>query len=95
MSAGPGTSPLRVVYLDHCAQLSGAEIALVRLLSAVNVAEPYVILGEDGPLVQELRGIGAKVAILPMPESVGAVTRSDIGKHLDPWAAARAAWYSA
>jgi glycosyltransferase involved in cell wall biosynthesis/GT2 family glycosyltransferase len=42
---------LRVVYFDHCAQLSGGELALARLLPALtDVVEPLVILGERGPL---------------------------------------------
>lgn len=94
-----GTKPLRpfrVVYLDHCAQLSGAEIALVRLLDALGEAvEPYVILGEDGPLVRRLEGVGARVEVVAMPDRVATVTRNQIGRHLDPRAAVRAAAYSA
>src|SRR5207245_1614757 len=36
--------PVRVVYLDHCARLSGGELALVRLLPALRDVEPHVVL---------------------------------------------------
>src|SRR5580658_3200781 len=58
----------RVVYLDHVARLSGGEIALVRALTALGSrVDAYVILGEDGPLVDRLREVGATVEVLPMP----------------------------
>ena len=41
------TDKLRVVYLDHVAKLSGAELALLRLLPSVKAVEPFVILAED------------------------------------------------
>ncbi len=57
----------RVVYLDHVARLSGAEIALARVLpSLADVIDPHVILGEDGPLVDRLREGGISVEVIPM-----------------------------
>ncbi|HVM07301.1 MAG TPA: glycosyltransferase [Acidimicrobiales bacterium] len=56
---------LQVAYVNHCARLSGGELALVRLLPALDV-EAHVILGEDGPLVDKLRQAGASVEIIPM-----------------------------
>ena len=56
---------LSVVFLDHCAQLSGAELALLRLLPALDV-DAHVILGEDGPLVQRLKDVGATVEVMEM-----------------------------
>ncbi len=52
---GPGSRtrtarrPLRVVYVDHCAQLSGGELALLRLLTALEHVDAHVVLGEHGP----------------------------------------------
>ena len=44
-----GEGRLRVTYLDHMARLSGAEIALVRLLRAAGPGlDATVILAEDG-----------------------------------------------
>ena len=66
---------LRVVYVDHCAKLSGAELALLRLLPALEDVEPHVILGEDGPLVSRLLTAGVSVEILEMPEAARALPR--------------------
>jgi glycosyltransferase involved in cell wall biosynthesis len=66
----------RVVFLDHCAQLSGGELALLRLLPALDV-DAHVILAEDGPLVSRLREDGVSVEVLPMAE-VGRSLRRDL-----------------
>ncbi|MCU1458132.1 MAG: glycosyltransferase family 1 protein, partial [Actinomycetia bacterium] len=60
--------PLRVVYVGHTARLSGGELALARLLPALQDlgVETHVILGEDGPLVAELRSVGVAVEVLPL-----------------------------
>jgi glycosyltransferase involved in cell wall biosynthesis len=58
----------RVVYVDHCAKVSGAELALARLIRAVERVDPHVILGEDGPLVPLLHQLGVSVEVLPLPE---------------------------
>ena len=47
----PTPRALRVVYLDHVAQISGGEIALVRLIDSLDGVDAHVILAEDGPLV--------------------------------------------
>lgn len=74
----PG-QPLRVVYLDHCAKLSGGEIALARMLPALRPeVEPLVILGEDGPLVARLEGLGIPVEILPLNPAVRDVRRDAV-----------------
>jgi len=61
-----GRAPLRVVYLDHSAMLSGGELALARLLPALDGVEPHVILAEDGPLTQTLRTAAISFEVLPM-----------------------------
>src|ERR1700732_5318634 len=50
---------LRVVYLDHTGAPSGAELALARLLPGLPDVEAHVILGEDGPLAEQLDRAGA------------------------------------
>lgn len=63
--------PLRVYYLDHCARLSGAEIALARLLPGLMTdVTPLVLLGEDGPLVERLRDLDIPVEVLPLDPRV-------------------------
>ena len=71
--------PLRVVYLDHCAKLSGGEIALARMLPALRPeVEPLVILGEDGPLVGRLEALGIGVEILPLAPAVRDVRKDAV-----------------
>lgn len=73
----PGPSRIRVVYVDHVARLSGAEIALLRLLPELqHVCDVHVILGEDGPLVERLREQGVPVEVLAMPERLRDVARA-------------------
>jgi glycosyltransferase involved in cell wall biosynthesis len=62
----PAPRRMRVVYLDHVAQLSGAELALLRLLAALTDVEAHVILAEEGPLVDRLLQAGISVEVLPM-----------------------------
>jgi glycosyltransferase involved in cell wall biosynthesis len=59
---------LRVAYVGHVAQLSGGEIALARLIDALDEVEAHVILAEDGPLVGRLLAAGVSVEVLPMHE---------------------------
>jgi glycosyltransferase involved in cell wall biosynthesis len=63
--AQQGTRRLKVVFVGHTALLSGGEIALVRLIAALDF-DAHVILGEDGPLVARLRAAGATVEVLAM-----------------------------
>jgi glycosyltransferase involved in cell wall biosynthesis len=67
----------RVVYLDHCAQLSGGELALARMLRVLDV-DSHVILAEDGPLVERLREVGVSVEVLPMAEEGRGLRRDRI-----------------
>ncbi len=70
---------LQVVYLDHCARLSGAELAMLRLLPALaGHVDPHVILAEDGPLVARLRAAGVSTEVLPMAESARNLSRDRV-----------------
>ncbi|MEA2307612.1 MAG: hypothetical protein QOH43_4892 [Solirubrobacteraceae bacterium] len=64
-----GPRPLRVVYLNHVARLSGGEIALARTLPHLEGVSAHVILAEDGPLVEALHRTGASVEVLPMADA--------------------------
>lgn len=70
---------LRVVYLDHAAKLSGAEIALLRLLPSLTEVDPHVILSEDGPLVGRLLEAGVSVEVLPLGRRAAALRRGKVG----------------
>jgi glycosyltransferase involved in cell wall biosynthesis len=65
----------RVVYVDHCAKLSGAELALARLIRALERVNAHVILGEEGPLVPFLHQLGISVEVLPLPQIVREMPR--------------------
>jgi glycosyltransferase involved in cell wall biosynthesis len=70
---------LRVVVLDHCARLSGGELALLDLLPALQEeAEFHVILGEDGPMALALTRLGVSVEVLAMPETARELPRDRV-----------------
>lgn len=76
---GPPARPgMRVVFVDHCGRLSGAEIALARLLPALDGVQSHVILAEDGPLVGRLTQEGLSVEVLPMPERARGLSRDRV-----------------
>jgi glycosyltransferase involved in cell wall biosynthesis len=78
-------APFRVVYLDHCALLSGGELALARLLPALGEVDAHVVLAQEGPLVDKLLQSGISVEVFPMAETAR-------GLHRDrAWAGPRSA----
>ena len=77
--AGAGRPKVtRVVYLDHCSALSGGELALVRLLAAMEGVEAHVILAEEGPLVPLLLQEGISVEVLTVPEAARGLRREGL-----------------
>jgi glycosyltransferase involved in cell wall biosynthesis/GT2 family glycosyltransferase len=70
--------PLSVVYVDHCALLSGGELALARLLPAIEGVDAHVILGEHGPLEAMLRDAGATVEVLALDTGVATTHRHEV-----------------
>lgn len=79
-----GRRTLRVAYVDHCARLSGAELALLHLLPALGWVEAIVVLAEDGPLAAELAAAGVSVTVLPMAERARGLPRTEVrsGAHV-------------
>ena len=73
-----GHRRLRVVYLDHVAELSGGELALARLLPALTEVDAHVILAQDGPLVARLEASGISVEVLPLAEHVRGLRRARV-----------------
>jgi glycosyltransferase involved in cell wall biosynthesis len=71
---------LRVLFFDHVATLSGAEIALFNLLRHLDMKliDPVVVLGEEGALADRLRPF-AEVHILPMRADIRQARRDDLG----------------
>jgi glycosyltransferase involved in cell wall biosynthesis len=72
---------LRVLFFDHVATLSGAEIALFNLIRHLDfgLIEPVVVLGEEGALADRLRSV-AEVHILPMHADIRQARKDDLGK---------------
>src|SRR5512133_3712802 len=68
----------RVVFVNHCARLSGGELALLRLLTALEQVDRHVILGEDGPLVRRLHEKGISVEVLPMRDDARDLHRDEV-----------------
>jgi len=86
---------LKVVYLDHVAQLSGGEIALLRLLPHLDRVQPHVLLAEDGPLVEQLDLAGVSSEVLPFGERARRLRRErvDRGGGVSPLVATSTAAY--
>jgi glycosyltransferase involved in cell wall biosynthesis len=86
---------MRILYLNPCGQMGGAETSLYELLASVRNAERdwdlWLVLGEDGPLAQRARGLGVQVIVAPFPP--GLATLGDAGQRpvLLLWSLLRAA----
>ncbi|HWU05308.1 MAG TPA: glycosyltransferase [Streptomyces sp.] len=82
-------SRLRVLYVDHTAQLSGGELALSRLIPALREAvDPLVVVGEEGPFVDHLEDLGIPVTVVPLSSTTRDVRKERLvnpliaGRHL-------------
>lgn len=83
--------PLRVLVLDHTADLGGAELALVRTCAALgDGVEVRAVLFADGPLRGRLEDVGVRVDVLPLAGAVAAADRDRAGR-LSPWTLVAAA----
>ncbi len=78
---------IRVVYLDHVGQLSGGEIALLRLVPLLTDVEPHVVLAEDGPFAEALVQAGISIEVLPMPERARALRKDNVTTRTIPFGA--------
>jgi len=58
----------RILYVSHLSSLSGAEQALLRLVSALDRlrVEPLVVLPNEGPLRDRLNAVGSGTQVLPI-----------------------------
>ena len=73
--------PITVLFLDHTAALSGGEIALLRLLEALDreLVQPIVLLGTPGPLEPRLEALGVQTVVLPLGANVREVRKDTLG----------------
>ena len=74
-------TPIRVLYLDHTAKLSGGEIALLRLLGSTDRTQihPIVLLAEEGPLVARLGEENVETYVIPLSGYVRNVRKDSLG----------------
>jgi len=65
---------MRIVYLNPCGQMGGAETSLRELLAGIRAAEPdwqlCLVLGEDGPLAEIVEKLGVQVIVAPFPQAL-------------------------
>lgn len=87
MAAQGAVSRQRVVYLDHVAQLSGGEIALLRLVPHLGEVDAHVILGEDGPFADALVRAGVSVEVMALRESARGLRKDAVTAHAVPFGA--------
>jgi glycosyltransferase involved in cell wall biosynthesis len=75
------SKPLRVLYLNTAAKASGAEFALLRLLSGIERAnvQPVVVFAEEGPAAELLRKAGIETHVLLLSKKVRDVRKDTLG----------------
>jgi len=65
---------MRVLYLNPCGQVGGAETSLLELLRGVREAAPdwelWLVLGEEGPLTKKAQELGVQVQVLAFPPTL-------------------------
>jgi glycosyltransferase involved in cell wall biosynthesis len=77
----------RVLFVDHCARMSGGEIALLRTTRALAGVDAHVVTFEDGPLLPALGAAAITSEIVALPARTRDLRRSEVGARL-PWRAA-------
>jgi glycosyltransferase involved in cell wall biosynthesis len=86
---------VRIVYLNPCGQMGGAETSLRELLASVRTAEPawelYLALGEDGPLAGIARELNVAVTVIPFPRALARIGDSGQGAFKTIWSTVKAA----
>jgi lipopolysaccharide/colanic/teichoic acid biosynthesis glycosyltransferase/glycosyltransferase involved in cell wall biosynthesis len=75
--------PVRVLFIDHVVEMSGAEQSLADLVAGLSElpVEPVVILPADGPLAARLRAAGVLVRMVPMDKRLLGATRLKLSKN--------------
>lgn len=65
---------MRILYLNPCGQMGGAETSLRQLLASIRTAAPHwdliLVLAEDGPLASRARELGVQVVVMPFPPAL-------------------------
>src|SRR3954454_713932 len=86
---------MRIVFLSPAAERGGAESVLVDIIKGIRETRPtwalHLIAGEDGPLLEQVRSLGATADVLafsPFLRAVGEGT-SAVGLAAKAWRSAR------
>lgn len=86
---------MRIVYLNPCGQMGGAETSLRELLASLRNAEPAwelrLALGEDGPLTGIARELNVAVMVIPFPPALARIGDSGQGPLRMVWSMVKAA----
>jgi glycosyltransferase involved in cell wall biosynthesis len=68
---------MRILYLNPCGQMGGAETSLMSLMASVRNArrdwELCLAVGENGPLVEKARQMGVRTFVVPFPSAMAAL----------------------
>ena len=74
------SSPIRVLFFDHTAAQSGAEIAMLNLVRHLDSKKvtPIVVFGGYGPVVEQMNPF-ADTHVLPMPVEVAGAKKDSLG----------------
>lgn len=68
---------MRILYLNPCGQMGGAETSLVALLAIVRDVRPdwdlCLAVGEDGPLVEKAQRMGIRSFVVPFPRALASL----------------------
>ena len=90
-----GRRCMRVVYLNPCGQMGGAEMSLMDVLASMRAAEPtwqfWLVLGEDGPLAGQAKAAGVHVIVAPFPRALARLGDSGGGPLRALWSCFKAA----
>ena len=73
-----------ILYVDHTAELGGAEVALLRLLEALDRSRftPVVLLFSEGPLADRLRKMNVEVVVFALEADMVGASRNQLGSAL-------------
>ncbi len=74
------SSPVRVLFFDHTAAQSGAEIAMLNLVRNLDTRKvtPVVVFGAYGPVVEQMNPF-ADTHVLPLPVAVAGAKKDSLG----------------
>jgi glycosyltransferase involved in cell wall biosynthesis len=65
---------MRILYLNPCGKMGGAETSLISLMASVRDARPdwelCLAVGEDGPLIEKARRLGVRTFLVPFPPAL-------------------------